>query len=202
LYLNRRVKRKVCSIICHYHICRSTCEFSAYICFICHILPFLKEHPRYNKHLTMPHTLFSHQNSETKYSSSFKNGGAKQIVNLKKILTKCTGDSASDISLLGYTLSSVIITMWITFFFVPTHTCHKTQERFAHNSITHTHVKISQLVNKIVFATGLYKLAIKLQQCCYFIKLLQGCHLCSMGKLFVRRSKISWFKNPLFSWFN
>jgi hypothetical protein len=46
-----------------------------------------------------------------------------------------------------------------------------------------THVKISQLVNKMCSQQACSMLVNKSEQCCYFIKLLQGCHSQLVDKL-------------------
>ena len=43
-------------------------------------------------------------------------------------------------------------------------------------TVNHTHINISQLVNKMCSQQACSKLVNKLYQCCYFIKLVQGCH--------------------------
>ena len=58
-----------------------------------------------------------------------------------------------------------------------------------------THVKISQLVNTTCSQQACGKLANKLQQCCYFINLLQGCHSQLVDKLLNCRAIRSYWNN-------
>jgi hypothetical protein len=58
-----------------------------------------------------------------------------------------------------------------------------------------SHVKISQLVNKMCSQQACSKPVNKLYQCCYFIKLLQGCHLQLVGKLLNCRTMTSCWNN-------
>jgi hypothetical protein len=59
----------------------------------------------------------------------------------------------------------------------------------------HTHVKISQLVNKMCSQQACSEVVNELSQSCYFIKLLQGCHSQLVDKLLNCRTITSCWNN-------